>query len=79
MIGQEGSYSQLMKSTVNRPAPTTEQIKKSTAPIVVPITNLMKSIKDKAKATIENVKSTLTPIVFWGVVGLIAFTLINKK
>jgi hypothetical protein len=79
MIGQEGSYSQLMKSTVNKPPPTKAQIYNNTAPIWKPIVNTTNKIKDALKTAIENVKNTLTPIIFWIVIGFIGFIVLKNN
>jgi uncharacterized membrane protein YtjA (UPF0391 family) len=69
MIGQEGSQAQLNKYTVNKPPPTTTQIKTAFKPITDFGGNLFKGISNTFNNLIKGISGGATKI-FWIIIIL---------
>jgi len=75
MIGQEGTMEQLNRSTVNLPAPTMEQINRSTAPI----REVIDKAKTKVKDVIEDIKKGTLTLFTVVVIGAIFYLIATNK
>jgi len=75
MIGQEGSIDQLETYIMNKKPATTEQIRKTTAPIREAIAN----VKEKATGVIDDIKKGTLTLFTIVVVGALFYVIATNK